>query len=337
MHETYSAGIRIEGRKIDEHDHIKVLSDPRARDFINATKTALNGIKKTPMGAQLINEINQSNHVVKIYRTADLDDGPYQGGEDQDKSMVVAFDKPYNGKTELHRVIGFACQDLSDRNAIKRFLGLGKAKPRFLKREAIARMVNVSLQDLKRMEDGTRAIDTNTQARLRSILYDFLTPGEGSDCRVAFNHKRNNYSEGHRRYLPMSMMPLNLPTAVALAHELIHAWRCMTGRVLFDYGWEEEAMTVGLPPFSSMKFTENRFRIEFDSAGLAIRPEYAMLQPVSGIVEKRQLGVTDDMQWKGKTAQIETKQRSVLRGGMEGRRAAMGYSDDDDGFDEDWT
>jgi hypothetical protein len=84
-------------------------------------------------------------------------------------------------------------------------------------------------------------------------LYDFLQPGTGESCYVNFNHLRDNLSDDHRKYLPQGLTWQNRPPAVALGHELIHAWRVMSGRVLFRYGWEEEAMTVGLPPFPTCR------------------------------------------------------------------------------------
>jgi len=89
---------------------------------------------------------------------------------------------------------------------------------------------------------------------------------------------------------------------VALGHELIHAWRVLAGRVLYRYGWEEEAMTVGLPPYSNMKYTENRLRIEF--GGLAIRPEYQYKQFATGIIDPKQAGIDSDKKWQGSASAL---------------------------------
>ncbi|MGI0134623.1 MAG: hypothetical protein ACREBW_06675 [Candidatus Micrarchaeaceae archaeon] len=43
-------------------------------------------------------------------------------------------------------------------------------------------------------------------------------------------------------------------------HELVHAYRIMCGARVVDSGWEEEAMTMGLPPFEQEDFTENKYR-----------------------------------------------------------------------------
>lgn len=331
MAHQYGAGICIKGGRIK--DGVPAgLAGKKATDFVDTTKSVLDAIKGTKMGIELLNEINASGRTVNIYRTWDAEGGPYQGGEDVAASMVVPLDTVVDGGTELHRVLDRACEDLSGRSRLQRFFGVGKARPRFLDRDAVGRLVGVSGNALRKMEAGKQAIPANVDAKLRVYLYDFLSPGPGSDCHIAFNHKKLNYSEGHMRHLPMSKNPLHLPLPVVLAHELTHAWRVMTGRVLFFYGWEEEAMTVGLPPFTYMNFTENRFRIQFDNTGLAIRPEYAYAQFATGIIDPRQAGMNDDKQWQGKQSAIEPRTKDILKDAMAKRREAMGY--DDDGFDD---
>jgi hypothetical protein len=332
MAHQYSAGICIKGGRIKDGVPAS-LAGNKGTDFVDTTKSVLDAIKATKMGMELLNEINASGHTVNIYRTWDIEEGPYQGGEDVAASMVVPLDQAVGGSRELHRVLERACEDLSGRSRMQRFFGMGKARPRFLNREAVGRLAGVSGSELGKMEAGKKAIEANVDAKLRVYLYDFLTPGPGSDCHIAFNHKKLNYSEAHLRHLPMSKNPLHLPLPVVLAHELTHAWRVMTGRVLFLYGWEEEAMTVGLPPFSNMRFTENRFRIEFDNTGLAIRPEYAFRPPRTGIIDPKGAGINQNQQWQGKPEAIEPRTQDILKEAMGKRREAMGY--DDDGFD-DW-
>ena len=329
----YSTGICIKSGRTGQGGH-GALTGTQATDFVDTTRKVLDAIKQTNMGNALISEINASGHVVDIYRTWGLDDGPYQGGENVVASMVVALDTPYGKAVELKRVLDRACQDLSGRSTVQRFFGIGRARPRFLSRDAVAKLLGVSSSDLEKMENGKKPIDPNTDAKVRAYLYDFLTPGPGSDCHIAFNHKKLNYSAAHMKHLPMSQNPLHLPLPVVLAHELTHAWRVMTGHVLYLYGWEEEAMTVGLPPFSNMRFTENRFRIEFDNTGLAIRPEYAYRQFRTGIIDPKGASIDKDKKWTGKSSALEPKVKDVLKEAMSKRRQAMtGGGDDDD----DWT
>jgi hypothetical protein len=152
---------------------------------------------------------------------------------------------------------------------------------------------------------------------------------------VLFNHTRDNLSPEHKKYLPQSHVWTHRPPTVALGHELIHAWRAMTGMVLFDYGWEEEAMTVGLPPFSFMEYTENRLRIEYGD--LAIRPDYQNIRTKTPLTDGQKLGVDrTNMAWTGnQNALISHKEPGVVNA-MASRRAAMGYGNDDDDGADDW-
>jgi len=330
----YSKGIAITDKWRDGSDTGTIPSrNGHRQEFIDTSKACLDEIKRLAAGAQLLTEIDASGHEVKIYRTKDITEGNSQGGSD-DKEMVQPLNAKYSdGTTVLSRVLGEACQDLSGRSKFQKFFNLGKAKPRFLKRDAIARLVGISGSDLEAMEKGKKPIPPLVDARLRSYLYDFLIPGEGCSCYVEFNHKRDNLSDEHRQYLPMTHTWEHRPPAIALGHELIHAWRAMSGMVLFDYGWEEEAMTVGLPPFSYMEFTENKLRVQY--GGLAIRPDYQNITTKTPLTDQMKLGVDrSDMSWQGKQSSLQPQQQQFLAQAMSSRRQAMGYGEDDS--DDDW-
>ena len=283
MRIVYSPGIWIEDARI-KNGRVDTLSHAQAQKFQGVARDSLDAIKKTPTGAQMFQEMDESNHHVSIYRVWTKDEGNYKGGGNAGDSMVVPLVKKMDdGRLQLAHL-------------------LDRASRQFLNRDAIARLLNIPVHDFKAMEAGTKAIDANTDARLRSYLYDFLKPGPGTDCHIGFNHVRLSISEEHKRHLPASEYYKNRPVPVALAHELVHAWRVMVGRKLYSRGWEEEAMTVGLPPFSNMKYTENRFRVEF--GGLAIRPEYQYLEFATGIVDARQAGIDSDKNWQGKASAL---------------------------------
>lgn len=330
MSQWYSAAIRIKGGRRGDLG-TGSLSTRKANEFMQTTKACLDAVKATKTGARLIAEINASNHTVDIYRTWAIDEGNYQGGDSEQAgvSMVVELDTVHpDGSTELHNVLSMACQDLSHRSKLQKLFRVGKARPRFLNRDSIARLVGISSRDLKSMESGKKAIDARTDAKLRVYLYDFLSRGTGESCYVVFNHKRDNLSDRHKRYLPSSHNWEHRPPAVALAHELIHAWRVMTGQVLFEYGWEEEAMTVGLPPFGNMPLSENRVRVEW--GGLAVRPDYQNIDPETDLVDPAQAGLDpDNMAWQGDQRALHPQQNMARTAAQ--RRRAMGY-DDDDGF-----
>src|SRR5262249_11047147 len=105
-------------------------------------------------------------------------------------------------------------------------------------------------------------------------LMNELTPGPGTSAIVVWDPAVTDVSGAVD---PSKRAPwMTRPAWIALAHELIHAWRLVTGRCVFapmirgeDY--YEEAMTGGLPPYDGCKFTENRFR---QAKGLPLRAFY---------------------------------------------------------------
>ena len=107
----------------------------------------------------------------------------------------------------------------------------------------------------------------------------------------------------------------------------------MTGMVLFRYGWEEEAMTVGLPPFSNMPLTENRVRVDWGN--LAIRPHYEHIGMKTDLVSPRQAGIAPGTNtWLGDDKALHANQDLARTAAA--RRRAMGYDEDDDSSDEEW-
>jgi len=106
---------------------------------------------------------------------------------------------------------------------------------------------------------------------LQRILRNWLTPGRGCACDIEINIERPGqcWTDGSRT--------LRYPT-ICLAHELVHAWRGMTGRMLYattDQADLEEVITTGLPPYNFEKFSENIFRSQFpDDPDLPMRTSY---------------------------------------------------------------
>ncbi|MEO8859736.1 MAG: M91 family zinc metallopeptidase [Burkholderiaceae bacterium] len=137
-----------------------------------------------------------------------------------------------------------------------------------LSRDMVGRLIGMTGQDVKDMEWGRKVIDDPTYYKLSYVLYEWLTPGPGIHTQIRFDASVNPQHEGAKPQLNWEVAPLH----IALGHELIHAWRMMAGRRLVPItGWEEEAMTVGLPPFASMRLTENLLRVQ---SGAAVRFKY---------------------------------------------------------------
>lgn len=327
----YNSAICIRGQYRDGASTIS-LSNAKARRFIDATKTCLDELNATKTGGQLIEAIKATGKKVGIYRVKDLDDGNYQAGGDDGLAMVVPFSRVHkDGTTELHHVLENVCEDLSKRTKVQKFFGIGRARPRFMNRDAVARLAGISTSELKEAEAGKKNLPKRADEKLRVYLYDFLTSGGGDDCYVVFNHVKNNLNPSHKRFLPESHDWKNRPPGIALGHELIHAWRVAAGRVLFDYGWEEEAMTVGLPPFSNMPLTENRIRVDWGN--LSVRPDYAYKDfSTSLLAGNPKTGMDGNKKWQGKSSALHSQQ--FLQQQMAKRRKAMGF-DDDVGDDDD--
>lgn len=323
----FSTGIRIRDAKRGQGHLPAPLSMGEATNFIAETREWLRAIENTTTGGEMIREINASGHVVDIYRTWDFDDGNAQGGGGAGEFVKPLDTVRPDGTHELGHLLAFACQDLSGRSKLERFFKIGKARPRFLKRDALARLCGTNERELKEMAAGTRAIPKLVDDKLRVYLYDFLQPGAGEDCWIKFNPMKENLSDEHKKYLPQSHHWAHRPPGIALAHELVHAWRVVSGRVMFAYGWEEEAMTVGLPPFSNMKFTENRIRIDW--VNLAVRPDYLHIGVKSAIIaaaDKIGMDKGGNRAWQGKSGALHPQQD--LAQAMSARRKAMGYEDD---------
>jgi NleD-like pathogen effector protein (putative zinc metallopeptidase) len=97
--------------------------------------------------------------------------------------------------------------------------------------------------------------------------YDCLTPGKGVSCFIRWNP--NNDFVGNKAKLDANALENRWrirPPWIGLAHELIHAWRYLTGRCIFSNRSNSEqpklaeSLTVGLLPVDQGKYTENGIR-----------------------------------------------------------------------------
>jgi hypothetical protein len=102
--------------------------------------------------------------------------------------------------------------------------------------------------------------------RVVHALEDYLETGGGTDCVVTFNDRAKRVDPSYPKPFTEEEYYTHWwhrPVEVGLAHELIHAWRLLTGRgICKANSWEDEAMTIGVNPFIQAKFTENKVREE---------------------------------------------------------------------------
>ena len=95
-----------------------------------------------------------------------------------------------------------------------------------------------------------------------SFLVDKDTPGPGTNAKIKYNPRRLKIHDGAEQWM-------RRPPAIGLAHELVHAWRAMTGTRARGGEEQRERQATGLGAFEDAEFTENRFRAAF---GLPARP-----------------------------------------------------------------
>lgn len=138
-------------------------------------------------------------------------------------------------------------------------------------RNALVRELAKSRVQIDAMCDGQAKIDDNDYYKICFAYYDYLTPGRGCNSQVKLL-PGIRLLNGLKPYDPKNDADC-VPPEIMLGHELIHAWRMMAGRRIVNDGWEEEAMTTGLHPFSHLAFTENRLRMD---AGYPGRQKYEM-------------------------------------------------------------
>ncbi|HUI53697.1 MAG TPA: M91 family zinc metallopeptidase [Bryobacteraceae bacterium] len=112
---------------------------------------------------------------------------------------------------------------------------------------------------------------------LQRLLRPWLPPGRGSACTIGFDPDQT---------YPCDADPArkNRPPIIGLAHEMVHAWRYMTGKRMnvrttgFDI---EEVIATGFAPYNFEPYSENLFRTQFKDQKLIIRETYSWL-PGSG-------------------------------------------------------
>ena len=138
--------------------------------------------------------------------------------------------------------------------------------------------LNIPVNDFDNMVNGVEYTPDAVYYPLCFLLYDYLLPGTGTNTQIrvmnqkTFNHDFANDLRSENKLTRSNQETAIRLDAVVLSHELIHAWRMMAGRRVVAGGWEEEAMTSGIGPFSSWRMTENSFRSDL---GLKTRRTYA--------------------------------------------------------------
>lgn len=261
----YSPGIVLHNREGTRFKNGQPVSNDIANNFFRAVLSALQKLKKLPIGAELLHEIDSSKHVLNIYRGPDKwADGscvlPYPGDIGSSEGRFIkAIRPPDKMKQDAMASSGvWVSSTQTYSNELKRLLDRAALKNPAFTRPVIARLMGIPPNWLDEIEKGKRRLEDDEYYRLVLYLYDYLTPGAGTDAEM-------------RVVLTQESLPSE-PMWIIIGHELVHAWRIMNGRRIFEGGWEEEAMTTGIPPFTGMKFSENKLRVE---GKLEVRENYS--------------------------------------------------------------
>jgi Effector protein len=277
--------MRIPGETYQGPGRLAAMPADEAQRFRGAFDLACNEIGSCRIGMKLLEEIEAAARELRIVKA----------GEGQANSCVPEPQTEIAKDAACYReVLGFGAlkarmDTLTDAGLLKpdhaavrkftKFCGPQSGhsatvksykiplahKPKDGREHSTDDILRTRINLFEEKKDIREAVGFVTSLQRGLIAYhimEHLTPGPGTGAYVVWNPdaKRAGGDQGGERAAWMDR-----PNWVALAHELIHGWRLVTGRCVFrpearveDY--YEEAMTVGLPPYDACRFTENRFR-----------------------------------------------------------------------------
>ncbi len=217
--------------------------------YADAFHAAILTIRNRPAGAEMLRQIERSTKVVTVRKDQRNSCTP-DAADDSCYREVLNDDAFYDALARI------ATNPTNERTEwVQAFK---KAKIEWREHHKSGALLIVR-KETSRLERGKGAY----------YLMHLLNAGPGSDALVRWDGERDKAGQDDALWN-------DRPAWVALAHELIHAWRIVTGRCVFhpedatgtDY---EEYMTVGIPPYDSLPYTENNFRL---IAGVAQRNWY---------------------------------------------------------------
>jgi hypothetical protein len=279
----YSPGIRIYGKKGPSFVTGADMSSAEASAYIATAKKWLEQLKKLPTGAALLQEIDASGRICYIM------EGPNPMAN---KAMLFSTDPAPSTLVATDPTKQRVLQDL-----LRKQLG-GMAAPITPPKKILIQDKEVQSAAYASLKGQLAAIGapqhkTDTSGNLVTLTTNMRAGGisnpivslstctgrstlEVQDWLMGVDSPdRDSYFRivaAYYEYFPRGAgvdtvvllaagADAHTPDYIQLGHELIHAWRMMTGRrIVGGNSWEEEAMTVGLAPFAGLRFTENALR-----------------------------------------------------------------------------
>ena len=284
------------------------INDPgEENDFLEAVDAAFKKLCKSGTGKRLIEEIDGSGKTCVIFRGDAFNGGAAILQDVGDKratvnryaiplsdyaTMCIGDDYDITGQ-ELADQIARSKKNVRDyndpvlsdtekdyKNNNYCFLSLYNVLDRRHGNATryMARKSGLSEDTIDKFRFDERRMTPSENFKLSLALYDEIFRGQGADTAVRLvpsigidGNKSLTWLQKRRGKTKYQIDTDAVRADIMLGHELIHAWRMMTGRRLVARGWEEEMMTVGLGPGSVLPFTENRLRSE---AGHPLRTSY---------------------------------------------------------------
>jgi len=215
------------------------------------TAEALEQVRRNKHGANLLKEVEGSINEVQILKAAPAEN---------------TYNATWVEGTPLGMMYESLQSESSATRTLKAALANGCSHERLLTlvrkyAAGIWNLQNSSVEDWKLNQIGDQMLKCELE------IYDCLTPGKGVSCFVRWDP--DNDFAGNKAGLDANTPENRLrirPAWIGLAHELIHAWRYLTGRCIFPNRSNTEQpklnewLTVGLPPVDQGKYTENRIR-----------------------------------------------------------------------------
>jgi Effector protein len=226
-----------------------VFPKPDWKEFCAGKEQALLFMRGTQLGARLLGDIEESKLTVEVMYGKKSNSAGLTNPAHADKACYLEV----TDEKQLQKTL----QKLLRDPVLSQSPSVANAK-----RKLAAANIVIPHAPIAEIEVPPLNLTLLQRGKVAYWIMEHLTPGPGADAWVSWQHDMTDLSSA---FAKDAVLPgwAKRPPWVALAHELIHAWRKVSGRVVFHPTLEEyyeEAMTVGLPPYDRCPLTENRFR-----------------------------------------------------------------------------
>ena len=286
--------LKIETQTYEGDGRCDIMPDNEASEFTAAVNQALEKIRTSPLGIELLEEIESADCDLRVLKAGQRQPNKCtlrQQGEGERNQ--ACYKEVLNLKLLGAKIQQLFSEGVLTENhpAMKKFTKFYIPGQNLQHYEKMTGNFSGTVNSYPIAHKGAKPVHT-TEAVLRGRVSEddpadkiteaigyvqwlrnglvgyhimsHLTPGFGTQAIVVCDPQREDPGAGLDPSKRAAWM--TRPSWIALVHELIHGWRLVTGQCVFrpDNNIEEYyegAMTVGLPPYDGCKFTENKFRM----------------------------------------------------------------------------